>query len=351
MTGGMPLVVAGEEPLLDELIRLMAAAGCDPECVPDLPAARPRWADPPVVLVDEAAVAPDEPALPRRQGVVLVCKSAASPDTYRRAFAVGAERVMCLPDDEAEMLTMLSDVVAGPAREGRIVAVIGGRGGAGASVFAAGLTLRAAREGAEAMLVDCDPFSGGMDVLLGGGRTASARWDSLRWGGNVTVAQLRDTLPGRPCGTGRLSFVTGDHPSAEAVAAVVDVGRRAGRLVVCDLAREPGCGGPALDRADLIVLLVPAELRAAAAAKRLLDRITVHRDRVRMIIRGPAPDEMGHDDVMAMVGVPMLTELRTDRGLLRPMHRGEFDPRPGSAIGRAAKAVLAEVMSRPGSTA
>ena len=64
------------------------------------------------------------------------------------------------------MVAALSDADddAGPTRaRGAVIAVIGGRGGAGASVFATAL----AHSATEALLVDLDPWGGGIDLLLG----------------------------------------------------------------------------------------------------------------------------------------------------------------------------------------
>ena len=41
-----PMAFVEDEDLLDDVLKLAAAAGCDLECVPDTAAARLRWRDP-----------------------------------------------------------------------------------------------------------------------------------------------------------------------------------------------------------------------------------------------------------------------------------------------------------------
>ncbi|GAA1942479.1 septum site-determining protein Ssd [Amycolatopsis minnesotensis] len=347
MTGNRPLVVASDPTLLDEILRLAAAAGCETECAPDLLAARDSWESAPLVLVDERAATGGP--LPRRSRVVLVSKGPPEPSTWQHVFRNGVEKVVSLPDDEAGLLAALAEVVDGPdVPGGRVLAVAGGRGGAGASVFAAAVALRAATEG-EAMLVDCDPLGGGIDLLLGAEFGAGLRWPELRLGaGSVSMPALSAALPRRRTARGELPFVSCDHdgqgPAAQAVATVVEAGRRAGYVVVCDLPRSPGAAAMAvLDRADLAVLVVPMELRACVAAKCVLRRFGRYAGKVRLVVRGPAPSDVTAEQVAESVGAPMLTTMASDRWLPKAVERGEFDPRPRSALGRAARTVLSEL--------
>jgi secretion/DNA translocation related CpaE-like protein len=137
------MVAPGE--LAEELARLAAAAGCEPSQVSDLDTLREQWSSAPLVLLDIAAAsAASRAGLPRRDGVVIVCTNA-EPDAWRCAVAVGAQQVAVLPDAEAWLVSALADVVDAPAQPGgRVLAVLGGRGGAGASVFAAAVAVAVA---------------------------------------------------------------------------------------------------------------------------------------------------------------------------------------------------------------
>ncbi|GAB3482618.1 septum site-determining protein Ssd [Amycolatopsis cihanbeyliensis] len=345
-----PLAVINDETVLDEVLRLAAAVGCEVDRAADLPGARPQWTAAPLVILDEEAVRYGDPP-PRRPGILLVCKGTVAPESLRRALRNGVERLVMLPDDEGELVSALADAVEGPVLDGRVLAVLGGRGGAGASVFAAGLGLGAVRAGGNALLVDCDPLGGGVDLLLGVEDEPGLRWPELRVNsGRVSMAALQPALPGTRHGAARLSVLScgrdgadGAGPSGHAVAAVVRAGRRAGQLVVCDLPRHlPGAARPVLELADLVILVVPAELRACAAAAQVLRGLFQVRERVRVLVRGPSAEGLGVDQVAAAVGVPAVASVRAERAPARALLE-----RRGGSLSGAARAVLETVRFDP----
>jgi secretion/DNA translocation related CpaE-like protein len=265
------------------------------------------------------------------------------------AFVGGVERVYVLPEDEAEVIGAFADAVEGTAGPtGHVVGVVGGRGGAGASILAAGLGMAVSRSGGSGLLVDCDPLGGGIDLVLGADREEGLRWPELKVsGGRVAMAALRDALPcvrqGR--GGGELSFVScdreGDSPHPAAIAAVVEAGRRAGRTVICDLPRDLADGAlAAVDRADLVILLVPAEVRACVAARRLLRRLADRTTDIGVVVRGPSPDDLTPRVVAEAVGAPLLAAMDTERALARGLERGVFEPKAGGPLSTAADTVL-----------
>ena len=80
-----------------------------------------------------------------------------------------------------------------------MVAVVGGRGGAGASVLAVAIAARARTRGTRALLVDCDPLGGGLDLVAGAEELEGLRWGGLALGGGgggrVAAASLHEALP------------------------------------------------------------------------------------------------------------------------------------------------------------
>jgi secretion/DNA translocation related CpaE-like protein len=346
VTDNRPLVLINDEVLLDEVLRLAAAVGCDIERVPDAVAAEARWAGAPLVIVDEDVLAGREPP-PRRSGVLLVCKSALAAESWRMAFEAGVDRVIALPDAEGVLISALADIAEGPrGGDGQVLAVLGGCGGAGASVFAAAAGLVASGDGGDALLLDCDPLGGGADLVLGAERDAGLRWPDLRLtSGRVSMADLTAALPARQNGDGRLSVLScdraGEGPTAEAVAAVLDAARRAGSTVICDVARHLGAGAAAaVARADLVALVVPAEVRACVAAARVIRLLGGHSGRVRIVVRGPGPDGLSATEIAKTLGVPVVAELRSERGLPRTIERGVFAAGPRSSLAVAATDVL-----------
>jgi len=350
-----PLVVMQDEALLDEVLRLAAAAGCEVEVAPDPPAARGSWLRAPQVLVDGTALqAGLRGQVPARSGVALVCRGQPPDDCWRSAFTAGVEQVLTLPEDEQSLMALLAEVVDGPpAGDGRVLGVVGGRGGAGASVFAAAVAVESARRGEDALLVDCDALGGGIDLLLGAEHDGGLRWPdvSVR-GGRVSMQSLRSALPRLTCGGGSLVVLScareGAGPSAQGVAAVVDAGVRAGHTVVCDLPRElDAVGWEVVDRADLLAVVVPAEVRATAAAMRVVERLSGRARRVGVVVRGPAPAALPEAAVVEALGVEPLAVMRAEPRLARRTECGEFGPRPGGPLARAAQDVLSALWQAP----
>ena len=117
-TSPPPLLVTADERLLDELLRLAAAAGTTPEVARDVPAALRAWPRAPLVLVGHDLADPLARASPSRREGVFVVLLAPTPDAvFRSALAVGAESVAELPRSEGWLVERLTDVVdTGPAR-------------------------------------------------------------------------------------------------------------------------------------------------------------------------------------------------------------------------------------------
>jgi hypothetical protein len=71
-----PLVVTADPLLLDDLLRVCAAAGVEPEVAADVGAARRSWPSASLVLVGtdipRATAEPEAPPVQRRPGVFLV---------------------------------------------------------------------------------------------------------------------------------------------------------------------------------------------------------------------------------------------------------------------------------------
>ncbi|MFD9957933.1 septum site-determining protein Ssd [Amycolatopsis sp. NPDC058986] len=346
MTEVRPLVVATDETVLEEILRVAAVAGCEPECAPDLAAARARWARAPLVVLDQAAVRAG-PDLPRRGGVVLICKGAPEGDAWRHAYNSGADRIIALPDEESALAEAFADVLDGPAeRAGRLIGVIGGSGGAGASVLAGAIALAADEDPGGALLIDCDPLGGGVDLLLGLEKTEGRRWPEVQLTGRVSLPALLGDLPQHRHDGGGLPVLScgrdGPGPSAEALAAVLAAGRRAGRTVVCDLPRGFGEEeAVVVADADLVVLAVPVEARACMAAKQVMRRLTAYTDRIGIVACGRSPVGFTPQETAALLGPPLLAFMPPERGLAVAVENGEFRLKNRGPLAKTAEAVLA----------
>jgi secretion/DNA translocation related CpaE-like protein len=255
-----------------------------------------------------------------------------------RAAAVGADSVVFLPGSEALLVERLALHADGPPAEALTVSVVGGRGGAGASTLACALAVTAAAD-RRTMLVDADALGGGLDLVLGGEHLAGLRWPDLAdVGGRLSAGALGEALP--VCGGVRLLSWDRGEPQrlpADAVRAVLDAARRVHDVVVVDLPRHlDDAAGAAAAGSDVAYLVVPAEVRAVAAAARVASTVGRVVGDVRLVVRGPAPAGLTGELVADTLGLPLAGWLRPEPGLARTLERGD----PPAASGRGPLATL-----------
>ncbi|MGH3326987.1 MAG: septum site-determining protein Ssd [Streptomycetales bacterium] len=328
-----PLLVTADSELLDDLLRLSAAAGAEPEVAHDGAAARASWASAPLVVVgDDVAEALSRQALPRRPGILLVSRNRDDADTYRQAVELRADDVVILPDSEAHVVDRLADATERPRGDAVTVCVLGGRGGAGATTLAAALAVTGVLSGHRTLLLDGDPLGGGIDLVLGGEQSRGLRWPELVSArGRVSGGALHDALP-RVDGLTVLSWDRGDLLTIppEAMRTVLGAARRGSDLVVVDLPRYlDDASEEVLSRCTVALLTVPAEVRATAAAARVASAAGLLATDLRLVVRGPAPSGLSGKDVAASLGLPLAGEIRPEPELSRALERGEPPARRG----------------------
>ncbi|MGC9408725.1 septum site-determining protein Ssd [Streptomyces sp. DZ1-3] len=344
-----PLIVTEDAGLLDDLLRLCAAAGATPEVHHSLPAGsaasagpgvaagaregtaagggeegsapgrRGAWEAAPLVIVGDDAARRVRGAV-RRRGVVLVGRDQDDSGVWQRAVEIGADHVLLLPDGEQWLVDRIADVAEGVGRPALTVGVIGGRGGAGASTLACALAVTSAREGTRSLLVDADPLGGGLDVLLGGETADGLRWPAFAASrGRVGGGALEESLP-ELHSLRVLSWDRGDCVSVppQAVRAVLAAARRRGGTVVVDLPRRIDDGvAEILAQLDVALLVVPAELRAVAAAGRVATAVGMVLRDLRVAVRGPYASGLDDREVARLLGLPLAGEVPVESGLLR----------------------------------
>lgn len=344
------LIVAPDGPRLEALLHAAAAAGAEVEVCADAGQGRSSWPDAPLVLVAaERAADVIQAGLPRRPGVLVVAADPDDPRLWRHAVALGAESVLVLPDAEAALIDRLADAAESGGARARTLGVVGGRGGAGASTLAAALALAGARAGLPSWLVDADAYGGGLDLVLGGEELPGLRWRDLAGAtGRVSAAALRQHLPER-AGVRLVSWDRGrptDVP-AEVVGGVVAAARRTGGLVVIDVPRPPAALGQAvLGEVETALVVVPAEVRAAAAAARVAAAVAGRVADVRVVVRGPAPAGLPAQAVAEALGLPLAGELRPEPRLAADLERGVPPGRSGrSPLRRFSDRLVAELFT------
>ncbi|MDT5095953.1 MAG: hypothetical protein QOH60_5316 [Mycobacterium sp.] len=346
------LGVVDDARLRDDLERVAAAVGVRVVYHAGLPSRREWTAASAVVLDDEAANRCAHGALPRRPRVVLLVADDPASSTWQAAIVLGAQHVLRLPDGERELVGLLSDVSdsgTGPLGGGSVVAVIGGRGGAGASIFSAALAMSAT----DPLLVDVDPWGGGIDLLLGIEHQSGLRWpDIAMQSGRLSTATVRDALPRH----GHIGVLSGSRQAADigsgALLAIVEAGRRGGALVVCDLPRRlTEAAEAALDAADLVVTVGVCDVRSCSSLAAMTPTLTSANPNVGLVVRGPSPGGLHAVDVARAAGLPLLATMRAEPHLTRRLERGGLHFGRRTALAGAARRVLAVVDEHPSAEA
>lgn len=318
----MPLIVTADDGLLDEALRLCAAVGATPVVAGDITAARRSWKEAPAVVVCAdlvAALARTEPS--RRDGVVVIGHDTTG--VWPSAVALGAERVCEVPRDQDAVIEALANALEGNG-EACVVSVMGGCGGAGATTLAASLVLAGARRGFASLLLDADPFGGGIDLVLGHENVEGMRWRDLdRTQGRVSGESLRQVLPSRS-GVSTLSWDRGEpvdvHSSS--VRAVLAAAARAYDLVAVDVPRQfDDVTEEILGRSVLIVLLVPEDIHALSASGRVLAQLQRHTGNVALLTRARRGG-IGSSAVSETLGLPVLGRVRHERHLASNLDAG-----------------------------
>lgn len=326
-----------------ELDRVAAAAGVRVVHAGDgSPVSRKSWAAAAAVVLDARAAARcGRWALPRRDHVTVLTVAEPETTTWAAAVGVGAAHVLRLPGQEADLVRALAEASESSRDDGargHAVAVIGGCGGAGASLLAVAL----AQAATDALLVDLDPWGGGLDLLLGGESAPGLRWPDLALqGGRLNWSAVRDALP-RHRGISVLSGTRrGYELDAGPVHAIVDAGRRGAVSVICDLPRRlTDAAQAALSAADLVVVISRADVRACAATGALAPVLASLNPNIGLVVRGPSPAGLRPAEIADIAGLPLLASIKAQPQLAEQVDRGGLRLGRRSALAAAARQVL-----------
>jgi hypothetical protein len=123
--------------------------------------------------------------------------------------------------------------------------------------------------------------------------------------------------------------------------------------VVVDLPRRlDPAGEEALLKADTTFLVVPAEVRAVAAAGRVAAQLASVTSRVEVVVRGPGPSGLDGPLVSDTLDLPLAAEMRAERGLGAALDMGEgLWRRRRGALARGCRALLERELAPRGGAA
>jgi secretion/DNA translocation related CpaE-like protein len=321
-SGEEVLLVTSSAVVRGEVERIVAAAGAHLRVVADALEGARYWDGSAAVLVGS-----DIRELPprRRAPAVLVGLDGEGDSLWHLAAALGAERVAVLPDAAAWLADHLSRSRA-PGPGGIILGVTGGCGGAGATTAAIWIAQAAAGMGARVLLVDGDPWGGGLELAIAAEENPGLRWPDLSEArGSIDPTQLSDSLPV----SGGFSFLSWpasrEQPvpvAAPATTGVLDAARRGYELVVLDIGRGAGPLQSYAWDCDRIMMVVPAQLKAAVAAVRLLHEFPPAE--AGLLVRGRPGAALDGPLISEAIGLPVQGRVPELRGVGAAMESGRL---------------------------
>ena len=333
---GTPVVlcVSADALLSDDVQRLGAAAGVDVCIVPDALSAVTWWSTADLLLVDVANLRQlSALSLPRRPGVVALTRAQETPQIWRDAVAAGVQTVVSLPAGEDWLLAAVARAGQRESVRAPVVVVAGARGGAGASVLVAALARTAVQEDLHCYALDLDPGGCGLQATMGADRLHGVGWHDLGSAiGRIPPDVLRRELPVLD-GVRLLTWTQPGTPLPlpGVAASIVDAASRDADLVLVDLARwlllnaapDTTLAPEVLARADLVLIVCPADVRSAAAAQRLLRGPSLANvPALGLVVRGPAPGALTGDDIASALGVRLVVTMPAESGVDRAMEDG-----------------------------
>ena len=169
----------------------------------------------------------------------------------------------------------------------RVLVVVGARGGAGASSLAVALAQSSAHAGKQVVLLDADELGGGIDLVLGAESQRGVQWSDLAAvDGELPSRALFDALAVHR-GVHFLSCSReGDTSIApELMVRVIHALRESCDLIVLDSPRRDDCLLSVLATVQCeVLIMVPNEVRAVAAARAWLSRCAGFTGPIRSVV-------------------------------------------------------------------
>lgn len=251
---------------------------------------------------------------------VLLAYPEPGPIDWKLALKAGTADAFILPAQATELLAALRNSTSRSTDtdpQGSVIAISSATGGAGCSTIAAALALYS-HHVTPTVLIDADPQSGGLDLLLGCEDCPGIRWiDLTSSDGVLEGADLIAALPHSASGLPVLS-VDRQSPKAgiteEKLQQVIAALRPHYRLII-DIPAHAHLLTTVLSSADTFYLVIPPEVRAAAAASRMLGNLRKQATKATSrlapsgIIRHRGWAGLRLKDVESIVGITIAAEV------------------------------------------
>lgn len=265
---------------------------------------------------------------------VVIVGREAGVEALRAALEVGASGFVEWPAESRKLRGLVERGLSPPSRtapaRGSLVGLWGPKGGSGTSVLAAHLAGALARLARPCVLVDLDLDHGDQSAILGAGE-AKGFLDLLRVVDEITPSALESVAWRHPSGFGAVLTAGGsgeaDLVKVQDAVRVLTALAELTEYLVADL--PSGFAEIVLPVAEaasrLFFVLTPdvLSLRRAKEAIRMVRSAGIDPSRVEIILNRAGGD-IGARDAEAVVGRPVVAEVRPDYGLSLAPDRGEL---------------------------
>jgi Flp pilus assembly CpaE family ATPase len=296
----------------------------------------------------------------RIQQLFVVAEDMTVP-VLREAIEAGAKGVFAWPDERDELALSIRSATStaqlGSPEHGRVIAVLGSRGGSGTTFVASHLAAAFADEGRRCVLVDLDAGFADVSVALGvepGDRRRTIE-DLIPVMDEMTMEHIQDALYHHERGIDvLLAPMEQDRgqeiPVALSIAVVELLAVHRDMVVLhlpralCDLARK------ACSVSDVIVLLVASDLFSMHAARRALStlRLIDRSERCRVVINPVGRPTADRREVEHVLGIRPCASIRFDPAVGRAQERGRLLPAGGKRAARDIRRLAALLTSAAG---
>jgi pilus assembly protein CpaE len=298
------------------------------------------------------------PALARRARAVLLVAEEMTVPVLREAIEAGAHGVFAWPEERLELAEAVARTRRSrsedPETRGRVVAVYGARGGAGATFLLSHLAAAMAGRGERTVVADLDAEFADLTVALGVSGEEQARTiaDLVDVADELAPDHLEEVLYAHPRGFSALlgpghhdnitSIPPGLYPGCIALlAGSFDI-----VLVLVPRALDT-LAQAAVRMADDVLLVVTLDLFALFGARRALAALQMDDPpgRCRVVVNRAARSDVTTGDVERILGIRPSAVVRFDPAVRRVQDRGELLPTRAGRVGRdidaLARALLA----------
>ncbi len=360
MTGTVGIIGSNDTQLAD----LVRAAGMRP-----MPldadqlgsTVRPLVATPDVVLVDvrrDRGVLATIGGVKRRypaMGVAIVVQ-ALEPELMLEAMRAGVTEVLAEPLSQSTVEAAIGRVMGQrvTTTESRVIAVIGAKGGVGATTIAVNLAEAFAKANGDALLIDLNLASGDASVFLG----VEPRFtilEALENTHRLDEAFLRGLVVHTASGLDLLASSTRISTTpmdTQRVRSLIDFAARLYRCVILDVPRLDLPLVDSLEAASSIYVVVNHELPTVRSAHRLVSMLRQrYGERVSVLVnRADRLSEISLEDIKKAVNVPIRHVFPNDyRGCVSAANRGR--PIASSGDGKLTESFHAFVRTLTGAPA